>query len=180
MRFSWPLSMRPLVRNVAQIWFTRFWNSWMSHDHALKVLSRFSVFSSSFLVAVPLCFVFPFCVSFIFSVSLVFSFSFLICFARQHHHLVFFLLLVMWHELSTLTWHWSPPPTAGSWSSQLRCYSSWGLPYILQFQVSGHSMWLSAVVQTLLGLFILSKSVYASVEFPAFLSADMFARSDLL
>jgi len=87
----------------------------------------------------PLLYVFRFWVSFIFLVSLVFSSSFLISFARQHHHLVFFLLLVMWHELSsTLTWHWSPP-TAGSWWSQLGCYSSWGLPYILRFQVSGHA-----------------------------------------
>jgi len=103
------------------------------------MLLKFCLISLFSLPLFLLQFAFALCVSFIFSVSLVFSFSFLICFARQHHHLVFFLLLVMWHELSTLTWHWSPPPTAGSWSSQLRCYSSWGLPYILQFQVSGHA-----------------------------------------
>ncbi len=74
----------------------------------LCFLFLFSSCSSSSL------YVFRFWVSFIFLVSLVFSSSFLICFARQRHHLVFFLLLVMWHELSTLTWHWSPPHCWGA------------------------------------------------------------------
>jgi hypothetical protein len=102
------------------------------------MLLEFCLLSLFSLTLFFLQFPFALCVSFIFLVSLVFSSSFLICFARQHHHLVFFLLLVMWHDLSTLTWIWSPP-TGGSWWSQLGCYSSWGLPYILQFQVSGHA-----------------------------------------
>ncbi len=134
MRFSWPLSM-----NHWEGMLPKFYShSFEILECDLIMLLEFCLLSLFSLTLFFLQFPFALCVSFIFLVSLVFSSSFLICFARQHHHLVFFLLLVMWHELSTLTWIWSPP-TGGSWWSQLGCYSSWGLPYILQFQVSGHA-----------------------------------------
>jgi len=136
-------------------------------DHALKVLCVVSlVFLPLFLFRSFFFFSF-FC--FLFLLSLLgFSFSLRVCWVSQHHGPVFALLPGLGQKLSVLLNVWRWLSAYGSCWSQLGCYGSFSLPYMLLFEGFWIYMWPSLLFKLFLG-FVFCFSVRVGLPHFSFL-----------
>ncbi len=124
----------------------------------------FSSISSSFLVSF---FLFLSYFFFLFLLGLLgFSFSFRVCWVSQHHGPVFALLPVLGQKLSVLlnVWHWLS--AYGSCWSQLGCYGSFSLPYMVLFEGFWIYMWPSLLFKLFLGFVFFSQLGLGFLIFP--------------